>query len=731
MTESQNEINTGNGSAVDGNKLNVDVLKDLCTNNADFFAQDSSENGQRLYISFLAIIDVADSIWPKIQRIEEKCAAFDFDENTPGNGYRSFVSIVNRAIESAVQLNSNVILKRSKVLFRKSSVARDVESVSHLITSLDTCLKHLETLLSWSSNGNLFPDEVHSPVELLSHCEDINQYCFYGRSMGFQYCESLRNVLQFIALSMAIFSEAYYGQGSLLSKATSHVMTTTKYLTDPEQRARRIVNISQNADVDFCKAFWFLSESELMNHVPNVVSNSIAVSQIIQLPPEPLTLTVNGREVEVPVPSAHIGNKPVQVRLISYKVRKGMIGQAASTKAEPPSRGLLIHCHGGGFVAQSSKSHESYLRDWAKQLNVPILSIDYSLAPEAPFPRALEEVTYAYCWALKNHELLGSTGEKIVAAGDSAGANLILSMTLKCIHLNIPLPMGIFVAYVPTVVNFIPSPARLLCMMDPLLPFGFMMRCLKAYACPETSKVKADNNSDTESFEEITESDLLELQAHKSPTSETSDTMTYGSLPAEDDVKEINTEEGQKYMTEFLDKYVLDSDTETDGTKVPTLKHESTCSSTSIDRSLQNKVATLVSNLRGRFSKLLLERKPTGAERFLDVDRQSSMMDEFRFVVPKDPYLSPYFADDDDLKQFPPTRVLTVHLDPCLDDCVMWAKKLKYLGTDVKLDLLNGLPHGFLNFSLLSKEAYEGSKVCIERIRSLLDLDNLPQENGK
>lgn len=196
------------------------------------------------------------------------------------------------------------------------------------------------------------------------------------------------------------------------------------------------------------------------------------------------------------------------MRLISYKVRKGMIGTGKNGAVEPPARGLLFHCHGGGFVAQSSKSHEGYLRDWAKQLKVPILSVDYSLAPEAPFPRALEEVVYAYGWALKNCELLGSTGiaictsfynilfqefhlhlllynyinvlgERIVAAGDSAGANLVMSMTLKCINMGLPLPHGLFVAYAPTVINFIPSPARLLCMMDPLLPFGFMMRCLK------------------------------------------------------------------------------------------------------------------------------------------------------------------------------------------------------------------------------------------------------------
>ena len=48
-----------------------------------------------------------------------------------------------------------------------------------------------------------------------------------------------------------------------------------------------------------------------------------------------------------------------------------------------------------------------YLRNWAKDLDVPILSIDYSLAPESPFPRALEECFYVYAWAVLNCDKLG------------------------------------------------------------------------------------------------------------------------------------------------------------------------------------------------------------------------------------------------------------------------------------------------------------------------------------
>lgn len=62
-----------------------------------------------------------------------------------------------------------------------------------------------------------------------------------------------------------------------------------------------------------------------------------------------------------------------------------------------------------------------YLRVWARELRVPIVSVDYSLAPEAPFPRALEECFFAYAWVLKNAGKLGTTAEFVCLAGDSAG----------------------------------------------------------------------------------------------------------------------------------------------------------------------------------------------------------------------------------------------------------------------------------------------------------------------
>lgn len=65
------------------------------------------------------------------------------------------------------------------------------------------------------------------------------------------------------------------------------------------------------------------------------------------------------------------------------------------------------YCHLSAFFFLFFLWSQNYLRTWSRELNVPILSVDYSLSPEAPFPRALEECFYAYCWAVRNCHLLG------------------------------------------------------------------------------------------------------------------------------------------------------------------------------------------------------------------------------------------------------------------------------------------------------------------------------------
>lgn len=66
----------------------------------------------------------------------------------------------------------------------------------------------------------------------------------------------------------------------------------------------------------------------------------------------------------------------------------------------------------------------------------------------------------------------------ICCAGDSAGGNILMGIILKLISLKIRLPDAVLCAYTPLILDLVPSPSRLLCWIDPLLPLGFMISCL-------------------------------------------------------------------------------------------------------------------------------------------------------------------------------------------------------------------------------------------------------------
>ena len=229
------------------------------------------------------------------------------------------------------------------------------------------------------------------------------------------------------------------------------------------------------------------------------------------------------------------------------------------------------------------------------KLDVPILSIDYSFAPEAPFPRALEEVFYAYCWALNNPEMLGSTGENIVFVGDSAGGNLATACTIKCIEMGIRKPKGLLNIYAVFLANYVVAPSRFMGLMDVILAYTPYTRLFPAYNGYDKKVIVAENR-----------------KVPKSPIDET-------------------------------------------------------------------------------------------------------------FKIPNDYLFSPHWTPKEIIKEFPPTVVLTTSLDTCLDEGVEFARKLKDAKVVYKLDVVEGLVHGFLHIAHLSQKCQNGSERCIEHLMELLN----------
>lgn len=100
----------------------------------------------------------------------------------------------------------------------------------------------------------------------------------------------------------------------------------------------------------------------------------------------------------------------------------------------------ILYIHGGAFIACSAATHRPLVARLTLASRTPALSICYRLAPEHPFPAALEDCLAAYRWLLAK----GFSPNSIVIGGDSAGGNLTLTMLLALRDAGDPLPSGAF-----------------------------------------------------------------------------------------------------------------------------------------------------------------------------------------------------------------------------------------------------------------------------------------------
>ena len=100
-------------------------------------------------------------------------------------------------------------------------------------------------------------------------------------------------------------------------------------------------------------------------------------------------------------------------------------------KAKEECQGLplVLYFHGGGFVLHNVESHDSLTRFIANEWNAVVISADYRLAPEHPYPGFLQDA-WSLLWWAKDHALsLGADPGKVVLAGDSAGASIAAAIS--------------------------------------------------------------------------------------------------------------------------------------------------------------------------------------------------------------------------------------------------------------------------------------------------------------
>ncbi len=100
----------------------------------------------------------------------------------------------------------------------------------------------------------------------------------------------------------------------------------------------------------------------------------------------------------------------------------------------------LVYYHGGGFAIGSIDTHDTLCRRLCAAADCVVVSVDYRLAPEHPFPAGIEDCYDAYRWVREQAVELGIAPERLAVGGDSAGGNLSTVVSLLARDEGIPLP---------------------------------------------------------------------------------------------------------------------------------------------------------------------------------------------------------------------------------------------------------------------------------------------------
>lgn len=143
---------------------------------------------------------------------------------------------------------------------------------------------------------------------------------------------------------------------------------------------------------------------------PRVARANYAATRRADQPALPPVASV--RDIEIDGPSSKIG----------LRVIRGVDG----TEILP----CLVYFHGGGWMLGSPESHEGICRTLASASRSCVISVDYRLAPENPYPAAVEDAVAAFKWVFSHADELKIDGQTLAVGGDSAGGNLATILAL-------------------------------------------------------------------------------------------------------------------------------------------------------------------------------------------------------------------------------------------------------------------------------------------------------------
>ena len=141
---------------------------------------------------------------------------------------------------------------------------------------------------------------------------------------------------------------------------------------------------------------------------------------------------------------------PEAVAKVENKLIPVSGGEVAIRIYSPEGAGpfpVIVYIHGGGWVIADLDTYDSSPRALANACKAVVVSTHYRLAPEHPFPASHDDVFAAYQWTLANAETFNGDPARIAVAGESAGGNMAVGISLMAREQKVPLPLHQLLVY--------------------------------------------------------------------------------------------------------------------------------------------------------------------------------------------------------------------------------------------------------------------------------------------
>jgi acetyl esterase/lipase len=182
--------------------------------------------------------------------------------------------------------------------------------------------------------------------------------------------------------------------------------------------------------------------------VPNTVSPELQKVLARPVPPQTVMPTTpeGWKKLQRDYDAAGAARARATAQQLGVKVDATEVGGVKCYRVMPKEiasgkeKDLLVHVHGGAFVFGSGLAATSEAVLLADACKMPVLSVDYRMPPDHPFPAAPDDVLAVWKAVLKDHD-----ASRVVMGGTSAGGGLIMTTMLRCKAEGVPMPTALFI----------------------------------------------------------------------------------------------------------------------------------------------------------------------------------------------------------------------------------------------------------------------------------------------